>query len=53
MSRIRVAGLLQRLVPCSAEVRVRLERQLARRAKEMGYELKKVEAPPPEPASGG
>ena len=35
------------------QVRERLERQLARRAKEMGYELKKVEAPPPEPASGG
>ena len=35
------------------EVRQRLEKQLHRRAKEMGYELVKVETPLPEPASGG
>jgi hypothetical protein len=35
------------------QVRERLEKQLARRAKELGYELKKAEAPPPEPAAGG
>ena len=30
------------------QVRERLEKQLARRAKEMGYELKKIEAASPE-----
>jgi hypothetical protein len=31
------------------QVRARLERQLQRRARELGYELKKIE-PPPAPA---
>ncbi len=35
------------------QVRQRLERQLARRAKEMGYELRRIEAPPPAAPTGG
>ncbi len=35
------------------QVRARLERQPARRARELGYELKRIEAPPAEaPACG-
>ena len=31
--------------------RQRLEKSLRRRAKELGFELKKIEAPPPDPAA--
>ena len=36
----------------AAEVRERPERQLARRAKELGFEVKRLEAPP-DPACAG